>query len=251
MRSKWIWLAVVLAIVIAAFLFPRIMLWIEQENAQDYVLSHGMGTLLNFDELKLSEKQRVLASGTLTFVEEQGAIEKELLEAFYLEIETLHACGALSNGFYAACVDVFATETVRADVQHALDSTGASFRVYTLRAGPVSAYYDAETGKILNLVFYSAWLESLLPYEDAEKKGGSLSAGLQAQLRSWAEYYGVRADDLSDKEWNNDVFSLFAQCTMYDSTGGSFSFGAGITGEDGSIFFGAVPNETEMIQEVE
>lgn len=250
MRSKWIWLAVVLAIVIAAFLFPRIILWIEQKNAQDEVLTHGMGTLLNFDALKLSEKQRVLTSGTLTFVEEQGTMEKELLEDFYLEIETLHACGALSNGFYAACVDVFATEAVTSKVWHALDSTGASFRVYTLRAGPVSAYYDAETGKILNLAFYDG-SESLLPYEDAEKMDGSLSAGLQAQLRSWAEYYGVRADDFSDTEWNNDIFSMFTQCTMYDSTGGSFSFGTGVSGEDGSIFFGSVPNETEMIQEVE
>ncbi len=250
MRSKWIWLAVVLAIVIAAFLFPRIMLWIEQKNAQDDVLTHGTGTLLNFDTLKLSEKQRVLASGTLTFVEEQGTMEKELLEDFYLEIETLHDCGALSNGFYAACVDVFAIEAVTSKVWHALDSTGASFLVYTLRAGPVSAYYDAETGKILNLVFYNGW-ESLLPYEDAEKMGGSLSAGLQAQLRSWAEYYGVRADDFSDTEWNNDIFSMFTQCTMYDSTGGSFFFGAGVSGEDGSIFFGSVPNETEMMQEVE
>lgn len=243
MRNKWLWLIIVLAIVIAAFLFPRVMLWIEQSNAQDYVLSHGMGTLLNLNELKLSEKQNLLAHGTATFVQEDADAD-EYLEKFYLELEALYQCGALSEAQYSA----FAWEMVEANVQRALDATGASFRLCMFSGRETSAYYDIETGKILCLAFYNG-MRSDMAFED--HKDISAVNSLQAQLRSWAEYYGMRADAFVVTDMQGNSFSLTTQCTMTDSTGESFSFAAGVTETDGIFFFEAMPNETDSIQEGE
>ena len=248
MRNKWLWLAVVLAVVIAAFLFPRVMLWMEQKNAQDYVLSHGMGTLLNFDELKLSEKQSLLAKGSLTYVEEQDANTGEILEDFYSELETLHSCGALSEGIYALSLEAFASDRVTLSVRRALDSAGASFHLCEITGEMASAYYDTETGKVLGLAFYNG-IDVFSAFYDAESKAVAPAENLQAQLRSWAEYYGMRAGVLVVNDLQGASFSAFAQCTMHDSTDGSFTFAARVSEEYGIIFFAAVPNETDSIQE--
>lgn len=248
MRNKWLWFAVVLAIVIAAFLFPRVMLWIEQKNAQDYVLRHGMGTLLNFNELKLSEKQSLLASEKLTLVEEQNVDTDALLKGFYSELELLHTCGALNEELYSLSCELFSRDMVTVYTYHAFDTTGGSFRLCELRGRTANACYDMETGKILRLALHSG-TEAFLIFSEAEEKSVTPTQSLQAQLRSWAEYYGMRAGDITPTDLQDGTIILFAQCAMHDGTDGSFTFAAGTTDEDGSIFFAAVPNETDSIQE--
>lgn len=230
-RKNWIWLCLIAVILLGAFLFPKLLIWIEQLRAEEQVLTYGTGTLLNFEELGLAEKQQLLASGDLAVlgdIGEEPDADQSILPAFFKELDKLYEYGAIDVVFYNVLTELFFDS--KAEDCIAYDSLEMhSFRYYAVTSafGDAYAYVDAETGKILSLCcrYYA---EEILFSGTNDTKGDST---YEAQIRSWAEYYGMTVESLRNYDFSESAdyaageVAPIVSCTLRDGAGIIFRFG--------------------------
>ena len=184
MGKKWIWLIILLSVLVLAFLFPRVMLWLMEKEMEDSVLTYGTGTLLNFDSLTLGEKQHLMGDPNNKTILEKSLEDSEaesIQTVLLTQLELLEEYGALSPGF---------TEHIREESDDATigsasiygSSGEASFRFHKVSADSFHADIDFETGRLLSLGAY------LDPRPD--------QCSWELFLRALAEYYDVVVTDL-------------------------------------------------------
>ena len=197
MEKRWIWILTVLGILLSAFLFPRVMLWITQRNAEKEVLTYGTGTLLNFDVLTLGEKQMLLSSPSVSVISSRTDIDSaakarnKLIE----ELQKLKEFGAISSSAYDLFSSAFSTSKVQ--FCKAYDRNGQmSFHYYELNKSEeeVTALLDIETGKLLSL---GGFPDYDIHFYEAERTDVKDPYGWETTLRSWAEYYGMTVQNIS------------------------------------------------------
>ncbi len=186
MGKRWIWLVILLSVLILAFLFPRIMLWIIEKDIEKEVLTYGTGTLLNFDALTLSEKQAILASPYTTAFQDDISPEEvdSVRETLGQEMELLSNYGGISPATCNYLLEVLGSEIIRS--MRAYDPNGDNIvYFYAIENDQAFVHLDRESGKILSL---GAGL-------DIEKE--FTATACETELRSWAEYFGMSVSDLT------------------------------------------------------
>ncbi len=215
MGKRWIWLLIVLAVLLLAFMFPRIMLLIMEKDIEKQVLTYGTGTLLNFDAMTIGEKQALLSDPDVTVLREglSSQAAEDIRLAMDRELQVLVQCGAIP----AVAYDSIAVALQEGELtsSKAYDPYGKNvFYFYTLEERGSYIRLDHETGKILSM-------------GTALADGSAISdASCEVHLRSWAEYFDMSVSDLIVTSFDGaqDAPGAYASCKLSGSANSSCYF---------------------------
>ena len=212
MGKRWIWLLIVLAVLLLAFLFPRIMLLIMEKDIEKQVITYGTGTLLNFDAMTLGEKQSLLSDPDMTVIQEgvPARDTEELRSTLYRELQLLGECGAIPSSVYDSMWASLQEEEIKSC--KAYDPNGKNlFYFYTLESNGSFIRLDHETGKILSMGAYTTGAPQLS------------DSSCEVHLRSWAEYFGMTVSDLvvTSLDGSPDPLGTYASCKLSGSANSS------------------------------
>ena len=227
MGRRWIFGSVIAFVLVLSFVFPRIMLLIEQANGEEKVLTYGTGTMLKMDGMSLVQKQSHLATpGRNISAASVPASDQLRLNNVYLkELETLRDLGAITISTYEDLMNIALHGMVL--LCTTFDTHRAeSFRYYRIETGDGYVLIDEDSKKILSLGFYTPFDTYILMEADES------ASDMEEMLRSWAEYYSLSLEEISFMNtWRED--RPIAQCTFRDLKdrfifGFSFSEASGI-----------------------
>ncbi len=212
MGKRWSWLLILIFVLILSFLLPRFALWIAEKDMEKKVLTYGTGTLLNFDALTLSEKQKLLANSNITMIEEEISANeidavREILES---EIQLLYNYGGISAEGCSYISDALGSEDIQSKKAYDLNGKNLVY-FYSIENDAASVHLDKESGKIL----------SLGVNRNAENIFDATS--YDTQLRSWAEYFGMSVSDLTVFS-ENDSDHIPAVCKLTGSAAVEFYY---------------------------
>ena len=238
-KVKWIWLVPTALALVCAFLLPRLLMYLEQRKALSQIEAYDSpNSALNYGELTIAQKLSILANGNYSVIVDQSEglpAEQETIDAFYAEMETLFAHGAIEEMYFVAksCYD----EGTNVMPFLAVDQIGnIAFRYYEVYSnnGSVYAIFDSEEKKILRLAYMGdvsttvnvILVKNTYAAQDSESVGGTL----KEKLSAWADYFGMLAQDVFATEaqgeadyYDKEEFYL-AHCRLYDSNGNGVTF---------------------------
>ena len=211
MGKRWIWILIILGVLLLAFLFPRIMLLVMEKDIESRVLTYGTGTLLNFDAMTIGEKQSLLSDPDVSIIrEELSAQESNIIRTLAeRELQFLTRCGAIPQSVFDSLWAEFRNEEILSC--KAYDPNGKNlFYFYSMETHGAFLRLDHDTEKILALGTY-------ISQEDIGDTSG------EAQLRSWAEYFGMSVShlNLSSQEGSDDHQNRTASCQLTGSANSS------------------------------
>ncbi len=211
MGKRWIWLLIVIAVLLLAFLFPRIMLLIMEKDIESRVVTYGTGTLLNFDAMTIGEKQSLLSDPDVTIIQEELSNQEseDIISLVDRELQFLTQCGAIPTTVYDSLWSALKDEEVLSC--KAYDPNGKNlFYFYTLEDNGSFIRLDHEGEKILSLGTYT-------------HQGDFSDTSREIQLRSWAEYFGMSVSNLvvSSHEGSGDLTGNSASCKLSGSANSS------------------------------
>ena len=247
-KAKWLWIVPTVLALVCAFFLPRLLLHFEQEQALSQVETYdGANGVLNYDTLTVAQKQAILAERNYSALDvEQGSETLSMAaisEAFFAELDELHACGAIGEYSYANLLDQF-SQGLSATCFLVVDRIGnIAFRYYEIYSAEGWAYavYDPESGKILHLVDLLNGYRAVAEMIETQDLGEP--SPLEEIIRGWGLYYGLTVSDVSVfredeyKSAGDDYDFYLARCCLYDESGNRVPFAVRFQGSIGILEF--------------
>jgi len=211
MGKRWVWSLIIIGVLLLAFLFPRIMLLIMEKDIEAQVLTYGTGTLLNFDAMTVGEKQSLLSDPDVTIIREELSAQESNIICTLMEeeLQLLTQCGAIPHSVYDSLWAELRNEEILSC--KAYDPNGKNlFYFYSLETQDSFIRLDHDAEKILSLGTYIS-------------RGDLADTSCEAQLRSWAEYFGMSVSHLilSSPEESADSQDHTASCQLTGSANSS------------------------------
>lgn len=253
-KAKWLWTIPTALALACAFFLPRLLLHFEQEQALSQVETYDAANgVLNYDKLTIAQKQAILAEGNYSALDVEQ--EKETLstaairEAFFAELDELHAYGAISDYSYANLRDQF-SQGLSATCFLVVDRIGnIAFRYYEIYSAEGWAYavYDPESGKILHLVDMLNGYRAVAEMIETQDLGEP--SPLEEMIRGWGLYYGLTVSDVSvfrEDEYKStgDYYDFYlARCCLYDESGNRVPFAVRFQSDLGILAFTGIPQK--------
>ena len=256
-KAKWLWLLPTVLALVSAFLLPQLLLHFEKSKAAEKMETYAASnSVLNDGELSIVQKLSLLADGnysTLVMEKSEGLqTEQEICDAFFAELNKLCECGAIDTDYYQGVLTEF-SDGLTMTAFLVVDRIGnIAFQYYEIYAydGVAFARYDPEAGKILHLAdqeYADILVSNLLELESIRNMSGADSI-LEAIIRAWAEYFGLRAEKITvcdnafDKAWIEGELNVYLSwCYLYDENGNRFAFALNYQGDNGILQFSAIP----------
>lgn len=241
MKRKNIWLIVCVSALLLSFLLPWIVLSILQSNAKNHVSQVNIsGQLVNYGELTVAVKQTLLSREELNISIDRTVIsadKEEIIVAFRREVQLLFDSGAITECMYLPFVEELSVNGYLA--LH----TGSSeaFRYYEIvsESGNSVGLFDAEQNKVLKLTLQFQTEAYIM---EAEMNASDTIDGyLEEQLRSWANYYGFTAKEISSQI--EDVYNRENKQPVrgvFSDGENSFSFGLSYDPEYDILSWGVI-----------
>ena len=248
-KRYWIGFGLVLVILLGAFCAPWLLLRWEQQRAEKQVLTVTEDAQLRVSQLSLSEKHRFLSNETFIILQESELSEEEgqrLKDGALQELDLLWRSGAVDDLSYSAAIECGSDLQVRLCV--AITDAAVS-RFYILRdtAGILQLYLDVDTEKILRLSLLGAWEqeEEMLRLWEADKSTAPPEAW--EQMEAWAQYYGLKLEDVRLRLEEDGLFCQEAILT--DEDGQRVVFCKAFNSENGGLGWRSVPERDMDIGE--